>query len=89
VEEILQRLARIEDKVDDIKVTSAQQEEQLKEHMRRTEIAEENINRLRAELKPVQKHLDLVQGISSVMLKAIVATAGIIGLFEAIRRIFG
>lgn len=58
------RLTRIEDSL--IKVTETlhsvdktlvKQEENLREHMRRTELAENNISSLRAELEPVKKHV--------------------------------
>ena len=80
-------LDTIQRDVSDIKVTAARQEENLKEHMRRTELAEEGIKlarieaatkaqALEEELRPVKNHVMMVNGV----LKFI----GLIGLLVGI-----
>lgn len=77
------RLERIEVKIDDIgdhlgsiDVTLAAQHVQLKEHIRRTALLE-------AELKPVKKHVDMVNGV----MKFLTALGVIAGIVEVIRQL--
>ena len=78
------RLERIEAKLDDtnehlssIDVTLAKQHVSLAEHMRRTSLIEE-------ELKPIKKHVDMVQGIIKFLL-SVGALTGILELFKALK----
>ena len=57
------KLDRIVDDLTEIKITSAKQEVNLAEHMRRTELAETNLDQIRQDLKPVQKHVTMVHGV--------------------------
>lgn len=54
LEKVVESLAELNEKV-------GRQEGRLEEHMRRTEIAESNIDRLAAALGPVQTHVTQVQ----------------------------
>jgi len=63
------KLDTITEKISEIDVTLAAQHVTLKEHMRRTELLEKS-------LKPVQRHVDMVNGV----LKFI----GLLALFAAI-----
>lgn len=81
-------LQRIADDVSDLKTAAARQEATLAgqaatlagqsaslgEHMRRTEAAEKNLEMLRADFAPVQRHVDRVE----FLLKVFVAAAGIV-----------
>lgn len=53
---IYDKLDKIEDKLGDIDVTMVKQEENLREHMRRTDILE-------GEVKPIKKHVDQVKAV--------------------------
>ena len=83
---------KIHDKLDqllstqaDMNVTLAVQAEQLKTHIKRTELAEENIALIRDELKPVQQHVSSVNtlGKAFAVLGAFVGVAaGFVKLLE-------
>lgn len=66
--------------ISDIKLVNIRQEENLRLHMYRTELAEENLELLRKEFKPVQKHVLVVNAI----VKILAAGAGLIGLIVGI-----
>jgi hypothetical protein len=61
-ERILDKLDKMDDRLNHIDITLVKQEENLKEHMRRTLIAEESIEVIRTELKPVKKHIHMIEG---------------------------
>jgi archaellum component FlaC len=78
------RIERIEAKIDDIgehindtNVILAKQHESLKDHMRRTELLEEAI-------KPVQKHVSMVDG----AMRLIGITAALAAIVEGVRLLF-
>lgn len=75
------RIERIETKIDDIgerlgsiDITLAQQHESLKDHMRRTALLE-------AELHPVKKHVDMVEG----AMKLITIIAAVFAIIETVK----
>lgn len=78
------RLDKVESKIDKvvdtlgkINSTLAAQHESLKEHMRRTGVAEDNIALIRSDLKPIQVHVNMVSGV----LKAIGVIGTIVGIW--------
>lgn len=83
-ERIYEVLDKISEDVSDLKVTSAKQEENLKEHIRRTEIAEENLDLIRKEIEPLKEHVIVINGV----LKIIGAISVIVGSTVGIVRIF-
>ena len=91
-EQILKALDKFENKIDkldarldSIEKVQVKQEANLGEHMRRTETAEENINLLREELKPVKKHVAYMEG----ALKGLGVVSLIVGVAAGIVKIFG
>ena len=93
-QDLSSKLDRIADDITDIKVTAAKQEENLKEHMRRTAAAEEAIllarkeaslkaAALESELKPVKDHVTMVNGV----LKFIGLIAVLLGIALTIKQI--
>jgi hypothetical protein len=67
MDEINKKLDRIEEvqteqnkSLSNIDKTLALQAQQIEHHIKRTDVAEENIILLRADLKPIQKHVDFV-----------------------------
>jgi len=86
-DKISQSLDRIESDVTELKIISAKQEENLKEHIRRTEIAEENISLIREEVRPLKEHVIVVNGVLKVLgvISVIVTSiAGFLGIFDKI-----
>lgn len=71
------RLDRIEEKLDRIVEVQTQIQVDVAEHIRRTEIAENNIEKLSEALQPVRVHVTMVQTI-------ITALAWTIGIIAAI-----
>lgn len=84
-ERLERKLGAVEDRLLSIDKTLVKQEENLKEHMRRTELAEKSIERVDHDLKPIKKHVAMLQG--TVKLISIVST--IVVLIGAILKIYG
>jgi hypothetical protein len=90
-ERIYEVLDKISDDVSELKVTSAKQEENLKEHIRRTEIAEENLDLIRKEIEPLKEHVIVINGFLKIIgaISVIVGSvAGMIRIFDIISGIF-
>lgn len=81
--EIGEKLDRVIEAIHRIDVTLARQEENLREHMRRTEIAEKSIETLRAEVKPVQQHVLRVEGI----IKALTVSGVVVGIVTGLIKV--
>lgn len=60
-------LEQIRDELSEIKQILARQEESLKLHIYRTELAEENIGMLRDEIRPIKRHVDVVNTVSKIL----------------------
>lgn len=69
------KLDRIEEQIGIINVTLAKQHEQLRFHIRRTTLLEEHLEHLRGEVKPIQRHVAIIDGGLKVLgaISAIVA----------------
>jgi hypothetical protein len=78
-----EKLDRVIEAIHRIDVTLARQEENLREHMRRTEIAEKNIENLRTDLKPVQQHVTRVEGVA----KALTVCGVIVGIVTGVIKV--
>ena len=80
-----EKLDSIAADVSDIRTTQAVQTEQLKEHMRRTELAEESIVLVRAEMKPLTRAHAMWSGVGKALaiLGTLIAILG--GLLKALR----
>lgn len=68
----------------DIKVILTQQEANLKLHIYRTDLAEENIQLLRNDLKPIHKHVTVVTGFLKIMGGFSIAVGTVIGIIKII-----
>lgn len=62
MEEINKKLDRLDERLDCIQTLQAVHTEQLKEHMRRSDLLERRIEQVDLELKPVEKHVAMVNG---------------------------
>jgi uncharacterized protein YPO0396 len=95
MEDILKKLDKIDEKLGSIDRTLIKQEENLKLHMYRTELAEANLTLLRRHvdnettkiterIEPIQVHVVQVQGIAkllSILATAVAILAGLWRLF--------
>lgn len=91
---IIEKVDKLDTKIDsissdivEIKITSARHDENLKMHMRRSDLAEEGITLLKNELVPIKKHVHGVDSIIKFMMVGssfVGAIAGILKLFHKI-----
>lgn len=82
--EILEEHTKILASVDK---TLALQAQHLEQHMRRTELAEENIEILRNELKPVEKHVAFVNGLSKLITLVGTAVGIVYGIIQVMNSV--
>lgn len=79
------KLDKIADSLSDINVTIAKQEENLKEHMRRTELNEIAIGKLADALAPIKSHVDHMKGAGKLLL----ITGTVVSLLGGIAKLLG
>ena len=86
-ERIYEVLDKISDDLSELKVTVAKQEENIKEHIRRTEIAEENLDLIRTEMQPLKEHVIAINGVLKIIgiLSVIMGSAA--GFFQIAQRL--
>lgn len=80
-EKLSQKIDKLDERLDSIDKTLIKQEGQLALHIRRTEIAEENIKMLRDDLKPIKKHVNMIEGIIKFL--------GILVTIGSVLKVFG
>lgn len=68
MKEIIDKLDRLDERLDAINVTLAKQEVSLSEHIRRTALAEKNISRLDGSIRKINVHVHRVQGVFKFLL---------------------
>lgn len=84
---IEEKLDKVDEKLSSIDVTLAKQEINLAEHMRRTELNEIAVEKIKETLIPINKHVNMLEGIlrffglMSILLGAIVSLLKIINYF--------
>lgn len=83
-ERIFNTLDKIQEDISDLKIVSVKQEENLKEHIRRTELAEENISLLRKEVEPVKHYVAVINGTLKVIGFISVIVGTLAGIFQII-----
>ncbi len=83
LDKIEEKLDKVEDKLSSIDVTLVKQAKDLEHHIFRTDLAETNIELLRAEMQPVKKHVALMDA----TLKVIGAIASVITFVAALYKI--
>jgi len=76
------RFDRIEEKLDKLTEVQTQIQVDVAEHIRRTAIAEENIDKLSEALQPIKTHVTMVQTV-------ITASAWVVGIIAAIATVYG
>ena len=92
MKEIKDKLKDIDDKLDEhtkilasVDKTLALQAQQLETHMRRTAVAEENLDLLRQEFKPVQGHVEFVNKLSKLVALGAGVASALFGAVELIK----
>lgn len=73
-----EQIDKMDEKVDAIEKTLVRQHEQLAYHIKRTDLAEENMDQLRKEFKPVEDHVKMMNGVA----KAIAIAAAVAGIVK-------
>lgn len=79
-----ERQEKMSEDINEIKVILGKQEEHLKQHILRTELAEENIALLREQIQPIEKHVQMVSGV----LKFLGLISVLVGIVLGIKGIF-
>lgn len=80
-----QKLSRIEDKLDKHTEALSIIQGNLQEHMRRTEIAETNIENLAKSMAPVQEHVALMRASSKLITVVIAIVGAVAALWQVFR----
>lgn len=76
------KLDRIGADVAEIRVIQARMEGELKHHIRRTDLAEENLSLLRAEVEPVKAHVDFINNLAKFFVGLIAAGGSIAAIIH-------
>ncbi len=85
IERLDSKLESVEGNILEIKINQARQQVSLDEHMRRTQLAEDNITLLRSEVKPISTHVAFF-GVMSKILGLLGVLVGIAaGLYEVFK----
>jgi len=82
IDQLDERLDRIESKLDKLSDIQTTIQVDVAEHIRRTNIAEENIDKITEALQPVKTHVTTVQAV-------VTATAWVVGIVAAIATVYG
>lgn len=85
LEKLDNKLDKTNERLNDIDKTLVKQEASLSEHIRRTEINEEAIGLVRDEMKPVKKHIYMMEG----ALKLLGVLSLLVGLLVGVLKLFG
>lgn len=83
IEKIDSKLDKVDERLNSVDVTLVKQNAELEHHIYRTHLNEENIEMLRADLKPVKKHVYAV----NVVLKVIGAICSAVGFVAGIAKL--
>jgi hypothetical protein len=79
------RFDRVDERLDKMAELQAEMNLSLHEHMRRTEIAEVNIEKLAETIKPLQEHIILTKGLFRITMILVGLAASIATILASIR----
>jgi hypothetical protein len=86
-ERLFEILDKISDDISELKITVAKQEENIKEHIRRTELAEENLQFLRQEIQPLKEHVVTINGVLKIIGTISIIIGSAAGFFQLTKSI--
>lgn len=81
VPRILDQLDRMEARLDRVDISLVEIRGDLREHIRRTEAAEAQLELLKEELKPLKQHVLVVRLLSKIVAGAVALSAGMAKLY--------
>jgi predicted nucleic acid-binding Zn-ribbon protein len=84
LDKIEAKIDEVEEKLSSIDVTLAKQAKDLEHHIYRTELAETNIELLRAEIQPVKKHVAIMDAVFKIIGVLASVTTFIMGVIKLI-----
>lgn len=84
MERILDKLDGLDDKLSTVDKTLVLQEANLREHMRRTDLLEEGVNKLNLDLKPLENHVTYVNNIFKFLGALGAITAFAVGIYKSL-----
>ena len=85
-ERLYELLDKIGEDISELKITAAKQEENIKEHIRRTELAEENLEIIRKEIQPLKEHVIAINGVLKIIGVISIIIGSAAGFFEIASR---
>ena len=81
---IIEAVHDIKDTLTEQKVTLAKQAVVLEDHTRRSLAAEENLDLLRQQIKPIENHVAFMRGVGKTILMIITAMGAIATVFKVL-----
>lgn len=81
LDKILDKLDTMDTRIDGIDKTLAVNTEQLKEHIRRTEILETKVDTVELDVDVIKLHVDRVENIPKIIMWIVAFLAAVLGLF--------
>jgi chromosome segregation ATPase len=85
MDKLNEKLDSIEREVVEIKLILVKQEENIRHHIRRTDLAEESLKELREQIKPIEKHVQHVEGALKLLGGISVFAAFLVAILEIIK----
>ena len=83
VDRLDDKLSGLQEDVNEIKVLDAEQNAQLAQHMKRSDLLEIRVEQVQSEIKPIQTHIDMVKG----AFKLVAVSATVVGMVAALIKI--
>lgn len=80
-----ERLIRLEDKLDKISELQADIRVNLQDHMRRTEVAETNIENLAKAMSPVQEHVAFIRACGRILTVVVAIASAVAGILKLLK----
>lgn len=87
IKRMLDKQDKITDDMGDIKITLSKQEENLRLHVYRTDLAEQNIELLRKQIIPIETHVHYIQGITKLVGGLAILAGLIVSLFKILQQV--
>lgn len=63
-----ERLGRLEDKLDRVLEIQVEMQQDVAHHIYRTELAENNIEKIASQIRPVQEHVAFIRGLGRLVM---------------------